>query len=471
MPGINSADAQVVFDKCRKDPVFFCSEILGVELWEKQKQIIRSIAVNDNTIAASAHGCGKTFLAACAALWFLYCNKDSRVITTAPTYRQVVHILWAEIATLYRKARVSLGGELLKTSLTLSPSWFALGLSTDDPDKFQGQHAEHMLLIMDEAPGIEPPIYEAAQGILTSEHSKTLLIGNPTSPSGPFFDYFKNDRWTKFHISAYESPGITEPLKYPRLTSQKWIDDRLVEWGPTSPMFISRVLGQFPTEGEDTLIPLNWCDRALKRYEKDKKQCIVSEHYYYGLDVARYGSNKTCLVVYQPHRVIDIKTIQGKDLTETVNLVVQSAVSAGSKLIQVTTDDTGLGAGATDHLRALGYPVLPVNFTQRPMDQMHFRDIRSEMYWNLRELFRADEIAIPPNDALINQLSSIKYKIDPLKGYIQIETKDKMKERGLKSPDESDALAIAVHGCKRGSASKVFRRRTAPFRAADMAYY
>jgi phage terminase large subunit len=470
---ISQEDAAYLIKRSYDDPVFFAKEILGVNLWDRQIQIIESIRDNANTCVASGHGVGKTFISAVATLWFLCTHDQSRVITTAPTNRQVESILWAEIWNLYKRARVPLGGKLLKTSLNIEEKWFAIGMSTDDPDRFVGHHAMHMLLIMDEAPGIDPKIYEASQGILTQEGSKCLLIGNPTSPSGPFFDAFHNKLWNSFHISCYDSPAIKDPLGYPSLTSNKWIEERKAEWGEKSPMFVSRVLGEFPIEGEDTLIPLTWCTRAVMRWEKSKDACKVSDHVYLGLDVARYGINKTVLTNYIPNRLMYQKSIQNKSTTEATQLAIKDGITAGAKLMQITTDDTGLGGGVTDRLRELGYPVLAINFSQKPTDMQHFKGIRDEMYWNLRELFRSDEIAIPNLPTLINQLSSIKYKIDPRTGKIEIENKDEMKKRGQVSPDEADSLAIAVWGAKRMKASGQFRRRAVgrQMNYGDVAYY
>jgi hypothetical protein len=473
MEKLSEAQAAELMERCRKDPVFFLREILGVDPWDKQEQIIESVRDNDNTCVASGHGVGKTFISACTTIWFLCAYYQSRVITTAPTNRQVESILWAEIWNLYKNSRVPLGGKLLKTSLSLEEKWFALGLSTDDPDRFQGHHAEHLLLVMDEAPGVDPKIYEAAQGILTSRGAKALLIGNPTSPSGPFFDCFKNKLWNSFHISCYDSPAIADPEKYPTLTTQKWIDERKEEWGEASPMFISRVKGEFPLEGEDTLIPLDWCERAVARWYKNENAKRLTDHVYLGLDVARYGTNKTVLTNFIPPRVETIKCLQNRSTTKAVNLVIQEAVTAGAKLQQITTDDTGVGGGVTDRLRELSYPVIPINFSQRPADPMHFKSIRDEIYWHLRELFRSGEIEIPPNDNLINQLSAIKYKINPRRGQIEIESKDDMKKRGLSSPDEADSLAIAVHGARRQRGSRAYRGRvrTGRYEPADVVYY
>jgi hypothetical protein len=385
-------------------------------------------------------------------------------------------ILWAEIGSLYNNAKVPLGGRLLRTSLTLDEKWFALGLSTDEGDRFQGFHAENILLIMDEAPGIEPKIYEAAQGILTSRGAKTLLIGNPTSPSGPFFDYFKNPLWKAFHISCYESPAIKEPDKYPALTSLKWIEERKAEWGEASPMFISRVLGQFPTEGSDTLIPLSWCHQAVIRWQKDKEKDrkARSDRVYLGLDVARYGDNKTVLSTYGDGKLLAQRAIQKKSVMDAVQMVVHEAISLGPKLMQVAVDDTGLGGGVTDRLRELGYPVLGMNNAAKPTDQTHFKLSRDEQYWNLRELFRSGEIMIPDNDTLISQLSAIKYKVMPGTNKIMVETKDEMRKRGLKSPDEMDSLVLATWGARRLHSSTSFRRKSTGSEIkqySDISYY
>jgi len=99
--------------------VFFAKEILGVNLWDKQVQIVESIRDHSNTCVASGHGVGKTFISAVATLWFLCTHDQSRIITTAPTNRQVESILWAEIWSLYNNSRVPLGGKLLKTSLAI----------------------------------------------------------------------------------------------------------------------------------------------------------------------------------------------------------------------------------------------------------------------------------------------------------------------------------------------------------------
>lgn len=436
--------------KCKNDPVFFCEKILGIELWSKQKDILYSVRDNSNTITISCNAGGKSFVSAAVVLWFLSTRKDSIVLTSAPTWRQVTSVLWAEITKMYYNAKFPIGGELTNGKLQLGPKWYALGLPSSEEVRFQGYHAEDILIVFDEAAGIEPQIYTAAQGNLTSTNSRLLLIGNPTSPSGMFYDYSKNPNWNRIQISAFDSPAIDNPEKYPYLVNAKWIMEREAEWGRSSPMYVARVLGEFPMESEDTLIPLSWLDAAVKRYEaKSGKDLLVSDHAYLGVDVARMGGDKTVCASYQPNKLLPLKKAQGKDLPTVKHLVQSEAMSAGMKLMQITIDATGLGGGPAGDLRQMGYPVMEVNFAQKSTNKRFFRRLKDEIAYNLREVFRAGEIAIPPDDEFISQCASIKYKIDQDTGLIEIESKEEMRARGLKSPDCFWAVALAVYGAKR----------------------
>jgi hypothetical protein len=265
-----------------------------------------------------------------------------------------------------------------------------------------------------------------------------------------FYDYSKNPNWNCIYLNALESPGYTNPEKYPFLATKKWCEEREAEWGRSSPMYQARVLGRFPVEGEDTLIPMSWIDQAVKRYmEKSGKDILVSDHVYLGVDVARMGGDKTVCTTYQPNKVMPLKKQQGKDLPTVKHMVSQEAITAGSKLMQITIDSTGLGGGPSGDLRVMGYPVLEVNFAQKSINKRFFRRLKDEMCYNMREVFRAGEIAIPPDDELISQLASLKYSCDQATGLIEIESKEDMKKRGLKSPDCAWSLALALWGSKR----------------------
>src|SRR6516165_3574530 len=148
------------------DVVLFATAVLGVELWERQIEILRSIQNCRRTAIKSCHGVGKTYALAVAALWWLARYPDGIVLTTSSTFRQVKTQLWSEIHRLIGQGRVHYP-ELKSTELKLrDDSNFALGFSTERAANFQGYHGRHVLIIVDEAPGIESSVWDAIAGIM-----------------------------------------------------------------------------------------------------------------------------------------------------------------------------------------------------------------------------------------------------------------------------------------------------------------
>src|SRR5574344_2192809 len=139
-------DLRELFERGQNDPTFFVENVVGMTtLWEKQREIMQSVKKNPRTVVRSCNGAGKTFTTANTATWFLTTHPQSIVVSTAPTARQVRELLWHEINNIYKNSRYPLGGRCTTVNWTLGAKWFAVGLSTDDPNRFQGFHAEHLL--------------------------------------------------------------------------------------------------------------------------------------------------------------------------------------------------------------------------------------------------------------------------------------------------------------------------------------
>jgi len=422
------------------DPLFFVKEVLGGEPWQKEADILLSVRDNKYTAVRSGHGVGKTYSAARAALWFLVAFKGSIVITTAPTWRQVRMLLWGEIRGAVRNARcpeMFRGSVLLDTRLTVDDGWYALGLSTDEPDNFQGFHAENLLVIIDEASGVGRSIYEACESLMTSANCKMLAIGNPLSPSGWFFDAFQNPGWQHIHISSYDCPNVTQGgMPYPKLVIPEWIKRRELDWGRESPLFQSRVLGEFPQEGEDTLIPLSWLEWDGPGSEGEPAL---------GVDVARFGSDETVILKRSGMVVKEVIAARGIATTETAGRV--KVAGEGIKPENIKIDVIGVGGGVVDNLHEQGLMVNGVNFAETAQDAVKFKNVRAECYWAVRDAVRPDaenRLYIPDKFRKLKaQLSALKYKIDS-RGRIQIEPKEEFKKRMGYSPDQADALAISL---------------------------
>lgn len=433
------SEAQHLLTRAQQDPVWWVRTILGADPWAKQAAILVSVRDHQRTAVRSGHGLGKTACAAMTALWWLFSHPDSIVITTAPTWPQVENLLWREIRQLHARARVPLGGKPLKTRLELSDKWYALGLSTNEPERFQGFHAEDLLLIVDEASGVDQGIFDASEGFLTGPHARALLIGNPTQVRGEFYEAFKSPLYAKIHISGFDSPNVVEgPNTRPYLTSPEWIADKRLKWGEGTPLWQARVLGEFPDQGEDMVFPLSWVEQAQARAPQHRGPI------HFGVDVARYGTDASVLAVRHGEDIVALEPHHQWDTMAVAGWITQAARQWRPASIRVDAD--GLGAGVYDVLKAQGLPVIEIHSGQAARESDQFLNRRAEWYWGLRErldpALAATPAALPPDEDLLAQLTSLHYTFTA-RGQVQIESKDTLRKQGLPSPDCADAVVYA----------------------------
>jgi len=403
-------------------------EVLHVEPWEKQRQILEAIRDHRRVAVRSCHHSGKTFIAAAVVHWFCRNFQPSLVITTAPTDRQVRKQLWHEIGQHHRRS--GLPGTLNSLELLVSENQRAYGFSTNEPDRFQGWHEENILVIADEASGIPEEIYEAMEGTLTSKNARQLVIGNPTFAGGTFYNAFRSPLYEKFHISAYDVPD--------HLLSPGWKEERKIEWGEESPVYQVRVLGEFPDQAEDALIAMRWVTAAMERWqdeaEGERSGCTI------GVDVARYGSDESVAVVRRGSRVLDVVGWRGQDTMASVGRI--AALGREYQAVAINVDEIGIGAGVLDRLVADGLPAVGVNVGESAWDSEHYANRRAEVFFALQDRFKTGDISLPDDSTLLAQLTSLKFTYTP-KGQLKIESKEDMRKRGLPSPDRADALALA----------------------------
>ena len=91
-------------------PLPFANDVLRVQLWSKQKEVLTALPSRRRVAVKSGNGLGKGYCAAVAVLSFLYYHDPAIVLSTAPTFRQVRHVLWRQVHRLYRGSADVLGG-------------------------------------------------------------------------------------------------------------------------------------------------------------------------------------------------------------------------------------------------------------------------------------------------------------------------------------------------------------------------
>ena len=387
-------------------------------------------------------------------LWFLYSFPRSRVVTTAPTWTQVEELLWREIRATWEGARVPFDGKKFNTRLEVSDDWFAIGLSTDKPERFQGHHAEHILVVVDEGSGVDDAIYEAAEGYLTTPGARLLVIGNPTQTSGQFYNAFHRERklWNCIHISYKDSPNFTDE-QVPddvrvRLTTEAWVEDKRIKWGEGTPMWDVRVLGNFPSQADNQVMSLADVEHAQMAvtYEPSPIDPGVV-----ACDVARFGSDETVICTKHGKKVRIVETYVGKgtegtfeekSTVQTANRIVywtKQLQAECEKPVTVVVDDDGVGGGVTDQLRARGQKVLPFRGGESAIEGDEYPNARSEIWFSVSDQLR--DIDLDDDEQLAADLSAPQYKLDS-QGRRVVERKDEIKKRIGRSPDRADAVVL-----------------------------
>jgi hypothetical protein len=439
------------------DPVGWM-ESKGGFMWSKQREVAASLVANRYTAVHSCHGTGKSFDASALACWWLDVHPagEAFVVTTAPTWQQVHAILWREMRKLARKAKTPgrltldarwyMGDSGRKGGGTSEEELVAYGRKPSDYDQaaFQVIHARYVLVIIDEACGVPKLLYDAVDSLVTNDNSRVLAIGNPDDPASQFERVCKpGSGWETIHISYEDTPAFTgeEVPDYllELLISPSWVEERKERWGEASPTYVSKVLGLFPDISDDTLLSpglLLECQiNELKGIEKGQ----------FGADIARMGSDETCVYRNRGGKIRLAYSKHKQDTTVTTNGFTK-LIKDAHREVPMQVDADGLGAGVFDNLRAARLPVLEFRGGKKAFDPSRFLNKRAEVYWMFKQLCEEGLIDLP-SDAedsdLMAQLGSIKWELVQ-GGKIKMESKDDMKKRGLPSPDRADACVMSA---------------------------
>ena len=485
--------AAEIIEWAKAHPAEWAQQTFGIDPWSKQRAIWESVRDHRITAVKSNHAIGKSLSAAVAALWFTTCYPRSIVLTTATSARQVFGILWREIHALCRmavKRGRPLGGHLTQTRLSFDDDWWVWGFTAKDydPTTFQGFHAPHVMVIVDEAAGVPAPVWEGLDSAMSSGHARMLAIGNPTDGGGEFGRMFHstNSAAHTISVSAFDTPNFTAfgitvedvrqgvkaesgpwlskqtgPLPYPQLITPQWVREKWLSWcggrqeGENDPRWQSRVLGRFPEGGDLAVIPLSWVEEAVARHASIPKT-EWAERVRIGVDVARFGDDHTTRAYFHVGQgVRDVVLAPKLDTMATTGLVLDDVATlerpqqpSGKRhtVDAVRVDADGLGAGVFDRGAELrGELFVEMRSGTRANDPERYANRRAEWWWQLREALdpNGDQpICLPPDDDLHRELVAVHWKIKS-NGQKIVESKDDVRARIGRSTDRADAVVYA----------------------------
>ena len=425
----------------RDDPVAFVREILGAEPFDYQQALLMDIANGERKISVrSGHGTGKSTTFSWAMLWFAMTRFPFKVVVTAPTSGQLFDALFAElkrwINELPEALRPILDVKNDRVSLLAAPSEGFISARTsraETPEALAGVHSANVMLVVDEASGVPEQVFEAAAGSMSGHSAVTLLASNPTRSSGTFFETQTrlSGSWKCHHWSCAKSP----------LVSRDFIEEMKLRYGEESNAYRIRVLGEFPLADDDTIVPFHLVNAAVYRdIEPDETATVI-----WGLDVARFGSDKTALAKRQGNTITEINSWQGLDLMQTVGRVKAEydGLPMSVRPKEIMVDVIGMGGGVVDRLRELGLPVRGINVAESPSMKDTYTNLRAELWFKVRGWLEQRGAKLPRNEQLIAELTSIRYSFVS-SGKMKAEGKDDMRKRGLASPDLADAVCLTL---------------------------
>jgi phage terminase large subunit len=429
------------------NPVEFTKDIIRVTPDDIQGDILNSVANNQLTSVRSGHGIGKSALQSWIIIWFMSTRLHPKIPCTAPTKHQLYDILWAEVAKWLNQSLLKNEFEWTYEKLYYKPrpeTWFAVPRTATKPDALQGFHAESIMYILDEASGIPDKIFEPVLGALSTDDAKLLMCGNPTQLSGFFFDSHNKNRaiYNTFKVSGENSNRV----------SKDFIKMIIDMYGEDSDVYRVRVAGEFPKAMPDSFIPLDWAEK------NSTKQLAVIEPFVIdiGVDVARFGDDESVICSIfnkmqeqkpEIHFHNDTMQLAGR-VVQTIDRYMHKYPNAK---INVKIDCDGLGVGVYDRLKEQR---LRINLYEchfggkggklKDNDPIKFSNCTGLMWGTLREKLRNNNISLFYDDLQITQISNRKYRINS-NGEVELERKEEMKKRGLKSPDRADALVLALY--------------------------
>lgn len=495
-------DALVAYDEMRDawraDPVLYMRTRIGMNPTRQQAQLLEALAPFGARVTVRAgHEVGKTTAVAAAIWWHLECFEHSKTPCTSPTASQLYQVLWSELGKLMRRSdeqadRVGLESVFKLSSLfrmiqdMISDStpgvtdWFAVARTSrkEKPDAFQGFHATDLeitaddvavhrsdaggsiMLVIDEASGVPDEIMEVVEGALAGRRCRLLMVGNPVRNTGFFARSHTRDRalFTALHFKCSDSP----------LPAPDFREKLVRKYGEGSNVVRVRADGEFPSQDDDVLIPLEFAEMATTRELPPGTDDDVEE--ILGIDVARFGNDRTTFVCRKGRRVTFIDVIAKKDTMFTVGHALNVIEKRGIRKVNV--DVIGVGSGVVDRLREvvlerrLDVVVTAVNVAEAatfapkvrtrlasraPQARFTGQDalprlLRDYVWQEAAAWLREEEPSfVEAGDfhaqTLAAELCTVRYTLDS-SGRLVVESKDSLRDRDVDSPDVAEGLLM-----------------------------
>ncbi|MDW9768603.1 terminase large subunit domain-containing protein [Sinorhizobium meliloti] len=428
----------------REDIEVFAKQVFGFTLSPKQTELCEAFRTHRRISFKGGTGFGKTFVLATCFWWALICHDEVQVSILGPSEPNLQATSWKEILKFHDRMvspfnqAFDIGAKRISHKRNPASCFGEYRLANKDSvSSIRGIHMRNNFVFVDEATGVDDEVFiEGLGGIFADPNPKLCIISNPSRASGYFWrtwcDPDLSPIWTHVHGTFWDSPNY-DPETFEE-TAKSY-------GGPTSRDYRVMIEGEFPLTDVDGLIPREFIDAAVTNKDATPAADIPVV---WGLDPASAGKDTSVLCIRHDNKVLDFKEWRGLDPNQLARkiheLYLQTPKHERPAVISV--DSAGLGDGVEANLkRDFGLQTYHVIFKNRPTRNVEkYVSFKDQIYWETREWLASEEVSIPNNSRLIEELAAVQY--DDGTGKIKVEEKKLTKKRIGRSPDHFDALAL-----------------------------
>lgn len=307
--------------------------------------------------------------------------------------------------------------------------------SAERPENIEGLGYD--VIILNEAGIILKDAYlwdNAISPMLLDSKTSRAIIGGVPKGKNRFYDLARRgetgqEGWKHFVFSSYDNPFIS-----------KTEIDRLIDelGGVQNDVVKQEIFGEFLDTTSNLLFSMKLIDDAMARVQSDDSGAVI-----WGLDVARYGDDRSVLVVREGNYVKKIESFNKLSLSALRAEIYQRYLNTEAKPDVIFVDAIGVGAGVCDELQHyIGGGIVREAIGSAKANDRRYENKRAEMYFNLEKALKY--LKITPHEQLKQDLAMLSYKFSSAGKYI-ISSKDEIKKVYGRSPDFADALAMTYY--------------------------
>ena len=165
---------------------------------------------------------------------------------------------------------------------------------------------------------------------------------------------------------------------------------------------------------------------------------------YITCDVARFGADKTVIMLWQGLHLRYVRTLLKSAVNDVVDEIKKLQQENQVNLTNIIVDEDGVGGGVKDYLRCKGF----IN-NSRALKNENYQNLKTQCYYKLADLINKGQIGISCSDVnvknyIIEECEQVRTKDADKDNKLQIIQKDTVKGILGRSPDYSDALAMRM---------------------------